>query len=71
MPDHTPCSMIALPGIAIQNKIYESSNSLVYRGIRDDGVGVVVKMLKLDVLEVLAFVLESSVDKYTRLTYPD
>ncbi|MEH1861674.1 MAG: AAA family ATPase [Nostoc sp.] len=40
--------MIALPGIAIQNKIYESSNSLVYRGIRDDGVGIVVKMLKLD-----------------------
>ncbi|MBD2534771.1 AAA family ATPase, partial [Nostoc flagelliforme FACHB-838] len=40
--------MITLPGIAIQNKIYESSNSLVYRGIRDDGVGVVVKMLKLD-----------------------
>ncbi|MEH2024063.1 AAA family ATPase [Nostoc sp.] len=40
--------MIALPGIAIQKKIYESSNSVVYRGIRDDGVGVVVKMLKLD-----------------------
>ncbi|MBD2524691.1 AAA family ATPase [Nostoc sp. FACHB-133] len=40
--------MIALPGIAIQNKIYESSNSLVYRGIRDDGVAIAVKMLKLD-----------------------
>jgi serine/threonine protein kinase len=40
--------MIALPGIFIQNKIYESSNSLVYRGIRDDGVGIIVKMLKLD-----------------------
>ncbi|MEH2125152.1 AAA family ATPase [Nostoc sp.] len=40
--------MITLPGIAIQNKIYESSNSLVYRGIRDDGVGIVVKILKLD-----------------------
>ncbi|MEH1939785.1 MAG: AAA family ATPase [Nostoc sp.] len=40
--------MIALPGIAIQDKIYESCNSLVYRGIRDDGVGIVVKMLKLD-----------------------
>ncbi|MBD2730726.1 AAA family ATPase, partial [Nostoc sp. FACHB-892] len=40
--------MIALPGIVIQNKIYESSNSLVYRGIRDDGVGIIVKMLKLD-----------------------
>ncbi|WP_334792005.1 AAA family ATPase [Nostoc sp.] len=40
--------MIALTGIAIQDKIYESSNSLVYRGIRDDGVGIIVKMLKLD-----------------------
>ncbi|MBH8577437.1 AAA family ATPase [Nostocaceae cyanobacterium CENA369] len=40
--------MIALPGIAIQSKIYESSNSLVYRGIREDGVGIIAKMLKLD-----------------------
>ncbi|MHC5771948.1 MAG: ATP-binding protein, partial [Nostoc sp.] len=40
--------MIALPGITIQDKIYESSNSLVYRGIRDDGVEIIVKMLKLD-----------------------
>ncbi|MEH2283511.1 MAG: AAA family ATPase [Nostoc sp.] len=40
--------MIALPGTAIQDKIYESSNSLVYQGIRDDGVAIVVKMLKLD-----------------------
>ncbi|WP_442948017.1 AAA family ATPase [Nostoc sp.] len=40
--------MIALPGIAIQDKIYESSNSLVYQGIRDDGVAIIVKMLKLD-----------------------
>ncbi|OUL36061.1 AAA family ATPase [Nostoc sp. 106C] len=40
--------MIALPGIAIQDKIYESSNSLVYRGIRDDGVGIIVKILKQD-----------------------
>ncbi|MBD2449721.1 AAA family ATPase [Nostoc sp. FACHB-152] len=40
--------MIALPGIAIQSKIYESSNSLVYRGIREDGVALIVKMLKQD-----------------------
>ncbi|WP_425335102.1 AAA family ATPase [Nostoc punctiforme] len=40
--------MIALPGIAIQDKIYESSNSLVYRGIKDDGVGIIVKILKQD-----------------------
>ena len=39
--------MIALPGIAIQSKIYESSNSLVYRGIRtQDERAIVVKMLK-------------------------
>jgi predicted ATPase/tRNA A-37 threonylcarbamoyl transferase component Bud32 len=40
--------MVVLPGIAIQDKIYESSNSLVYRGIRDDGLLIVVKMLKQD-----------------------
>ncbi|QLE57953.1 AAA family ATPase [Nostoc sp. TCL26-01] len=41
--------MIAIPGIAIQNKIYESSASLVYRGIRvQDKRSLVVKMLKLD-----------------------
>ena len=40
--------MIALPGIAIQDKIYESSNSLVYRGIRDDRGAIIVKMLKQD-----------------------
>jgi PAS domain S-box-containing protein len=40
--------MIALPGIAVQSKIYESSASLVYRGIRDDGSAIVVKMLKQD-----------------------
>ncbi|MEH2181293.1 AAA family ATPase [Nostoc sp.] len=41
--------MIALPGVAIQCKIYESSASLVYRGRRvQDGQAVVVKMLKQD-----------------------
>ncbi|WP_239651769.1 serine/threonine protein kinase [Neosynechococcus sphagnicola] len=40
--------MVALPGIAIQNKIYESANSLVYRGIRDNGQEIVVKLLKQD-----------------------
>ncbi|OUL28448.1 serine/threonine protein kinase [Nostoc sp. T09] len=41
--------MIALPGIAIQDKIYESSNSLVYRGIRvEDDLAIIIKMLKLD-----------------------
>ncbi len=38
--------MVALSGIDIQSKIYESSNSLVYRGIRDDGLEIVVKLLK-------------------------
>ncbi|MGQ4646226.1 AAA family ATPase [Lyngbya aestuarii] len=41
--------MIALSGIAIQGKIYESSASLVYRGIRvQDERSLVVKMLKQD-----------------------
>ena len=41
--------MIALSGIAIQSKIYESSTSLVYRGIRvQDERSLVVKMLKQD-----------------------
>ncbi|KAB8318232.1 AAA family ATPase [Tolypothrix campylonemoides VB511288] len=41
--------MIALSGIAIQSKIYESSASVVYRGIRvQDGQAIIVKMLKLD-----------------------
>ncbi len=43
--------MVALPSIvniAIQDNIYESSNSLVYRGIRDDGLAVIVKILKQD-----------------------
>ncbi|MEH2084698.1 MAG: AAA family ATPase [Nostoc sp.] len=41
--------MITLPGVAIQSKIYESSASLVYRGIRvQDGQAIVVKMLKQD-----------------------
>ncbi|MEG4396692.1 AAA family ATPase [Microcoleus sp. BROC3] len=41
--------MVALPGIAILSKIYESSNSLVYRGIRvPDDRAIVIKMLKQD-----------------------
>ena len=40
--------MVALPGIAIQSKIYESLNSLVYRGTREDGLAIIVKLLKQD-----------------------
>ncbi|MDZ7966131.1 MAG: AAA family ATPase [Nostoc sp. DedSLP03] len=41
--------MIALPGVAIQRKIYESSASLVYRGITEkDGKAIVIKLLKQD-----------------------
>ncbi|OKH42874.1 serine/threonine protein kinase [Calothrix sp. HK-06] len=40
--------MIDRSGIVIQSKIYESSTSLVYRGIRDDGLAIIVKMLKQD-----------------------
>jgi serine/threonine protein kinase len=38
--------MIALPGIVIQDTLYESTHSLVYRGMRDDGLAVIVKRLK-------------------------
>ncbi|MBO3461436.1 AAA family ATPase [Aetokthonos hydrillicola Thurmond2011] len=41
--------MIALTGVAIESKIYESSASLVYRGIRvRDNLPIIVKMLKQD-----------------------
>ncbi|HEY9831217.1 MAG TPA: AAA family ATPase [Stenomitos sp.] len=41
--------MKALPGVAIQRKIYESSASLVYRGIREvDGRAIIIKLLKQD-----------------------
>ncbi len=40
--------MIALPGITIQDTIYESTHSRVYRGMRDDGLAIVVKLLKQD-----------------------
>jgi PAS domain S-box-containing protein len=41
--------MIAIAGIAIQSKIYESSTSLVYRGIREqDDCAIVIKLLKQD-----------------------
>ncbi|MBW4541579.1 MAG: AAA family ATPase [Myxacorys chilensis ATA2-1-KO14] len=41
--------MNALPGVAIKHKIYESSASLVYRGIREaDGQAIVIKLLKQD-----------------------
>ncbi|WP_414586166.1 AAA family ATPase [Scytonema sp. PCC 10023] len=41
--------MIALAGVAFHCKIYESSTSLVYRGIRvQDDQAIVVKMLKQD-----------------------
>jgi len=41
--------MISLPGIAIKAKIYESANSLVYRGIREgDNIPVILKVLKQD-----------------------
>ncbi|MBW4685483.1 MAG: PAS domain S-box protein [Komarekiella atlantica HA4396-MV6] len=41
--------MIALPGVAIHSKIYESSASLVYRGIKEpDDRPLIVKLLKQD-----------------------
>jgi serine/threonine protein kinase len=41
--------MLALTGIKAQSKIYESSASLVYRGVREeDGRAIVIKLLKQD-----------------------
>ncbi len=41
--------MISLPSIAIKAKIYESANSFVYRGIREqDNTAVILKVLKED-----------------------
>ncbi|MGL5064001.1 MAG: protein kinase domain-containing protein, partial [Microcoleus sp.] len=41
--------MIALPGITVLAQIYESANSLIYRGIRDrDHRSVILKVLKED-----------------------
>lgn len=40
--------MIAIPGITLKTKIYESDRSLVYQGIRDDRQAVILKILKLD-----------------------
>ncbi|MBD2158896.1 AAA family ATPase [Leptolyngbya sp. FACHB-16] len=41
--------MVTFSGITIQSKLYESSASLVYRGIREqDGRAIVIKLLKQD-----------------------
>jgi serine/threonine protein kinase len=41
--------MIALPGITVLDRVYESANSLIYRGIRDrDNQPVILKVLKED-----------------------
>jgi serine/threonine protein kinase len=41
--------MITLTGVTAQSKIYESSASLVYRGItKEDGRAIVIKLLKQD-----------------------
>ncbi len=41
--------MVVLTGITAQSKIYESSTSLVYRGVREvDGRATVIKLLKQD-----------------------
>jgi PAS domain S-box-containing protein len=40
--------MLTLTGIEICDKIYESADSLVYRGVWDDGRSIVIKILKQD-----------------------
>ncbi|MBD1830926.1 hypothetical protein NDI47_15195 [Microcoleus vaginatus GB1-A2] len=42
-------NMIRLPGIKVLAQIYESANSLVYRGIREeDNQPLILKLLKED-----------------------
>ena len=49
MPTYTVIQMISLPQVAVKAKIYESANSLVYRGIREgDNTPVILKVLKQD-----------------------
>ncbi|HEY9835891.1 MAG TPA: hypothetical protein V6D27_03280, partial [Vampirovibrionales bacterium] len=39
--------MLTLPGVAVKVQIYESSNSLLYRGIREqDNQSIILKFLK-------------------------
>ncbi|MBC7881980.1 MAG: AAA family ATPase [Anaerolineae bacterium] len=40
--------MHVLPGIDLHAKIFESASSVVYRGIRADGLAIVAKLLKQD-----------------------
>lgn len=39
--------MMAIPGIAVKSKIYESDRFLVYQGIRNDRQAVILKVLVL------------------------
>ena len=49
MPTYSAIHMISLPQVAVTAKIYESANSLVYRGIRQgDNTPVILKVLKED-----------------------
>jgi len=41
--------MILIPGIVVKAQIYESNNSLIYRGIPEqDNQAVILKVLRLD-----------------------
>ncbi|NEQ18668.1 MAG: serine/threonine protein kinase [Microcoleus sp. SIO2G3] len=41
--------MVSLPGVTIRAKIYESTSSLVYRGVREqDSLPIILKVLKQD-----------------------
>ncbi|MCU0537266.1 MAG: serine/threonine-protein kinase PknK [Hydrococcus sp. Prado102] len=63
--------MIALPGIAILAHIYESANSLIYRGRREkDNLPIILKLLKHDnpnPVELVRYQQEYQLTRYLNL----
>jgi diguanylate cyclase (GGDEF)-like protein len=63
--------MIALPGIAILAHIYESANSLIYRGRREkDNLPIILKLLKHDnpnPIELIRYKQEYQLTRYLNI----
>lgn len=63
--------MIAFPGIAILSHIYESANSLIYRGRREkDNLPIILKLLKHDnpnPVELVRYQQEYQLTRYLNL----
>ncbi len=63
--------MISLPNVIVKEKIYESLNSLVYRGIREqDNLAVILKVLKQDYPEIIQSLnIEGVIKAYSQQEY--